>query len=414
MSKHKKGFFRKYPLRYSLSGTLFLAGLASCSIALLSVLRLAVRYLSTWLSRGAVDDDTRKDDITSSSSVSKILRSNDYGTHKFVQLKNVKLHYVENGDASKPLIIFVHSFKELWYFWKDQLVHYGQDFWTVAVDLRGYGSSEKSSDLTSYKLKTLTKDLKDLIGVLNRTDKKRKVILIGHGWGGIIVHDFVRRHSDLVERYITFGAVPPDCLDMSVKQLMKLWYVYFIQLPLLPEYYFLSFKMKLFFDDDFLSQSDANVVEAYKYAFSKPGVMTCVLNHYRANAWRIGSSTIYGFPSIGNSANFPPGLLIRSAKEGVVDKSSFENATKVQNLTVVNLDDYSYRYLLTKRWSASVDLVDKFLDAKSLTNGRRHIVSVTTDPDAIVSPPPQISKDDGSGDDGDDDDKVYPLMGDVR
>lgn len=41
-------------------------------------------------------------------------------------------------------------------------------FRTVAVDLRGYGSSEKSSDLTSYKLKTLTKNLKDLIGVLSR------------------------------------------------------------------------------------------------------------------------------------------------------------------------------------------------------------------------------------------------------
>ncbi len=50
---------------------------------------------------------------------------------------------IAGADPSKPLMLMLHGFPEMWYSWRHQLEHFQDDFECVAVDLRGYGETDK-------------------------------------------------------------------------------------------------------------------------------------------------------------------------------------------------------------------------------------------------------------------------------
>lgn len=43
--------------------------------------------------------------------------------------QGIRLHYVEAGDKSKPLMVFVHGFPEFWYCWRHQITEFSKDYW---------------------------------------------------------------------------------------------------------------------------------------------------------------------------------------------------------------------------------------------------------------------------------------------
>jgi hypothetical protein len=49
--------------------------------------------------------------------------------YAFMYLQGVKIHYVEKGDRSKPLMLFIHGFPEFWYSWRHQLKEFSKDYW---------------------------------------------------------------------------------------------------------------------------------------------------------------------------------------------------------------------------------------------------------------------------------------------
>ena len=48
--------------------------------------------------------------------------------HGYLDLTEIKMHYVEAGDPSKPLMIFVHGFPEFWYSYRHQLEYFKKDY----------------------------------------------------------------------------------------------------------------------------------------------------------------------------------------------------------------------------------------------------------------------------------------------
>ena len=59
----------------------------------------------------------------------KMLQDPQWGRHQYIHLPGLKMHYVENGERSKPLMIFVHGFPAFWFSWRHQLVHFAKDYW---------------------------------------------------------------------------------------------------------------------------------------------------------------------------------------------------------------------------------------------------------------------------------------------
>jgi len=95
----------------------------------------------------------------------------------------------------------------------------------VAFDLRGYGDSEKPQGVSKYGVEKL---IGDVVGLVNALGKKR-CILVGHDWGGVIAWYTAanKTSSSVVEKLIILNAPHPgafqDKLRSSWKQFLKSW-----------------------------------------------------------------------------------------------------------------------------------------------------------------------------------------------
>ena len=88
-------------------------------------------------------------------------------------------------EGSGPLVVMVHGFPEGWYSWRHQfapLVAAG--YTAAALDVRGYGGSDKPAAIAAYDMATM---VADVIGVADALQPEVPVILIGHDWGAPIV-----------------------------------------------------------------------------------------------------------------------------------------------------------------------------------------------------------------------------------
>ncbi|MGY3211842.1 alpha/beta fold hydrolase [Mucilaginibacter sp. HD30] len=120
--------------------------------------------------------------------------------HRFKLVNGINMHYVEAGQG--PLVILIHGFPELWYSWRSQIPAIAKaGFHVVAVDLRGYGQSTVTADVSSYSIVNQVKDINDLIDGLH----KRQAILIGHDWGANIAYAMTMLNPEKVKALVTLS-----------------------------------------------------------------------------------------------------------------------------------------------------------------------------------------------------------------
>ena len=87
--------------------------------------------------------------------------------------------------GTAPLVIMVHGFPESWYSWRHQLGPIAAaGFTACAIDVRGYGGSDKPAEVAAYAMERIVGDLVGLRQVLSPNEP---AILIGHDWGAPIV-----------------------------------------------------------------------------------------------------------------------------------------------------------------------------------------------------------------------------------
>lgn len=123
-------------------------------------------------------------------------------THRAVSANGIQLHVVECGDG--PLVVLLHGFPEFWWSWRHQLTGLAEaGYRAVAVDLRGYGDSDKPP--RGYDLWTLAGDVAGLVRALGEPEAR----IVGHDWGGLIGWTVAVLHSRLVRSLAVFGAPHP-------------------------------------------------------------------------------------------------------------------------------------------------------------------------------------------------------------
>ncbi len=152
-------------------------------------------------------------------------------THRFAECNGIRMHYVEKGSG--PLVVLLHGFPENWWSWRyqiDPLVRAG--FRVVAPDQRGYNDTDARPP---YDIDTLAEDIRALILALGET----RATLISHDWGGAVAWRFAALHPDVCERLIVMNCPHPAvmlrALTQRISQLRRSWYMFFFQLPWLPE-----------------------------------------------------------------------------------------------------------------------------------------------------------------------------------
>lgn len=99
-------------------------------------------------------------------------------------------------EGSGPLVVFVHGFPESWYSWRHQIGPVAAaGFTACAIDVRGYGGSDKPHPVDAYDMETM---VADVAGVIEALAPDGKAILIGHDWGAPIVWSTALTRPDRV------------------------------------------------------------------------------------------------------------------------------------------------------------------------------------------------------------------------
>ncbi len=122
--------------------------------------------------------------------------------HRFVSANGTRFHVVEAGTG--PLVLFLHGFPEFWWAWQHQLRNLADaGFRAVAIDLRGYGASDKPP--RGYDGYTMAADVAGLIRALG----ERSAVLVGGGYGGAMAWTTAAFHPKLVRRLVITSAAHP-------------------------------------------------------------------------------------------------------------------------------------------------------------------------------------------------------------
>jgi epoxide hydrolase 4 len=206
-------------------------------------------------------------------------------THRYANLGDVRLHYVEAGEG--PLVLLLHGFPQFWYEWRYQipaLVEAG--FRVVAPDMRGYNLSDKPSGVQAYRVELLARDVERLILACG----ERTASVVGHDWGAIVAWIAAMRHPGRVERLAILNVPhPARFLDglLSPGQLLRSSYMFFFQIPRLPEAVIragdFALLQSVFRRDPMRPGAfTAGVIERYVEAMARSGALTATLNYYRA------------------------------------------------------------------------------------------------------------------------------------
>lgn len=155
--------------------------------------------------------------------------------HAYASVNGIRLHYVEaiSEKTDAQLALLLHGFPEMWWSWRYQIPALAAAGYRVIVpDLRGYNLTDAKGP---YDLNTLRDDVVGLLDHLHAPS----AIVIAHDWGGVLAWHLASTRPGRCDKLIIMNAPHPRvferALRRSVKQLRRSWYVFFFQLPILPE-----------------------------------------------------------------------------------------------------------------------------------------------------------------------------------
>ncbi|MBF6087565.1 alpha/beta hydrolase [Nocardia cyriacigeorgica] len=159
-------------------------------------------------------------------------------THRDVHANGIRFHIVEAAPerTDAPLVLLLHGFADLWWSWRHQLTGLSDlGYRAVAVDLRGYGDSDKPP--RGYDGWTLAGDIAGLIRALGHTE----ATLVGHADGGLVCWATAVMHPRLVRAIAVIGSPHPAALKSAVlrdRAQRSTWLPNFLryQLPRYPEH----------------------------------------------------------------------------------------------------------------------------------------------------------------------------------
>jgi len=203
---------------------------------------------------------------------------------------------IDEAGEGDDVALFLHGFPESRRSWRRQLPFLAGLGWrAVAPDLRGYGQSDRPSGRAAYELDNLTADVGATFDALGA----RRRLMIGHDWGALVAWgaaiERTRPLDGLVIMNVPHPAVYARHLRRAPSQLAKSWYVFFFQLPGLPEFLTTANNARLVERAFTQGVADSSIftdedLKVYRENAMAPGAMTAMINYYRANALRLGAA----------------------------------------------------------------------------------------------------------------------------
>ena len=265
-----------------------------------------------------------------------------YGIHEYISVNGVQLHYVISGPEGAPLMLMLHGFLEFWYSWRFQITEFSRQYRVIALDLPGFGCSEKATDTVHYSIQRLTDTIIAFIEAIGFD----KCVLVGQSLGACISWNVVRTRPDLFSQLIIMNG--PDASrirfsKLSAKTQSKFWYTYLFSLPWIPEYLarcqdfkfvhhmYRSRSLGLVHQENF-SKED---MDALLCVLKQENALTPMFNYYRSNRLDDNSPNTVQITT--------PTLIIWAESHNVLTREVAEECIEI-------LEQYDLKYLRCSHW----------------------------------------------------------------
>jgi pimeloyl-ACP methyl ester carboxylesterase len=186
-----------------------------------------------------------------------------------INLNGAIILYNENGKEKngndKQHLLFIHGLGSSSIAWRDITDALSGNFHTIAVDLIGFGGSDKPKT-ADYTIKGLSMFIVDFIRKGIKIGKNEKICIVGHSLGGYIASEVAIENKDLIEKIVLIDS--SGMLDGPT--------------PLLEQYLAAATetnpiirydKIKRVFEDMYASPSRLLplVIDLFNYVIEKPG-----------------------------------------------------------------------------------------------------------------------------------------------
>jgi len=264
--------------------------------------------------------------------------------HEFVKANGLRFHVATCGDGDR-LALCLHGFPECWYSWRHQLPQLAQLGYRVwAPDLRGYGQTDRPTQLADYAIERL---LDDVAGLIDASGA-RSTLLVAHDWGAVIAWYFAMRQPRTLERLVIMNVPHPAVMERVIRaprQLLRSWYVLFFQVPRVPEWV-MGWDHARAIGDAFRNMAvdktrfPDEVLDVYRDNAAAPGALNAMVNYYRTlvRGGGAGRQRRLGYPPIDT-----PTLMIWGERDAALGKdTTYGTDAYVRNLTLRYLPGVSH------------------------------------------------------------------------
>lgn len=141
-----------------------------------------------------------------------------------VNNNGVEIEYQVVGEG-RP-VIFLHGFPDSGRLWRYQVpVLAASGYKVIIMDQRGYGFSDKPTEVAAYKLRNAVTDVQ---AVLNSADVDRAHV-VGHDWGAAVGWVLATIIPERVDHLVALSVGHPTTFRASYEQLEKSWYTLLFQ-----------------------------------------------------------------------------------------------------------------------------------------------------------------------------------------
>ncbi len=206
--------------------------------------------------------------------------------HGDATVNGVRLHYVRAGDEAADPLVLLHGFPQSWIMWRMVLPALAERYSVVAVDLRGYGDSEKPPRGAGHDHGTKASDLRALVRHLDL----ERVVMIGHDRGARVARRYALDYPNDLAGVALLDILPEEHIydALTADEIARrYWHWVFHLVPELPERLILGREdvyLERFFGrrPAFFERlrSDGAYGE-YRRAFLQPGAVEAALADYR-------------------------------------------------------------------------------------------------------------------------------------
>jgi pimeloyl-ACP methyl ester carboxylesterase len=192
---------------------------------------------------------------------------------------------IDAGPADGPVVVLLHGFPQFNTSWEAVIPRLtSEGYRCLAPNQRGYSPGARPTRRWDYRVSELAEDVVALIDASGA----QHVHLVGHDWGATVAWAVAIQFPDRLVTVSPMSVPHPAAFlkaQLTSRQGLASWYIWFFQLPRVPEWYFTHGDGKASGLSKFMQRLAKQAPEAADRdaaAMAESRALTAALNWYRA------------------------------------------------------------------------------------------------------------------------------------